>query len=323
MAGHQRGSLHARQIKNREVECSPAQRLLAWYRANGRASLPWRTRRDPYYTVVSEFMLQQTQVDRVVPKFDAFVRRFPDFRTLAAASVADVLREWKGLGYNSRAVRLKKLAEEVTSRFGGAMPRDPAALRALPGIGPYTAQAVRAFAYDEDEAACDVNVRRVVHRLLFGIEFPAQADARTLDERARELVPHGEAHDWNSAMMDLGATICTARAPKCLTCPLRADCVAAPIDAVALETLRKRWAKAPSPQAALKFERTTRYARGRIVDRLRELPPGQAISLLDLHADLREKLGERSAEDLRELVIALKRDGLVAVDREENIRLSE
>lgn len=298
-------------------------RLLAWYATNGRADLPWRVMRDPYYTVVSEFMLQQTQVDRVVPKFEAFVRRFPDFRALAAATTADVLREWKGLGYNSRAVRLKKLAEEIVTRFDGSMPRESSALRALPGIGPYTAQAVRAFGFDEDAAACDVNVRRVVHRLLFGVEFPPTADAKTLDERAAELVPRGEAHDWNSAMMDLGATICTARAPKCLVCPLRAECVAAPIDSTALEVLRKRWAKAPSPQTALKFERTTRYARGRIVDRLRELPSGQAISLLDLYADLQEKLGERSKQEMRDLVIALERDGLVAVDHRDEVRLVE
>jgi len=268
-------------------------------------------------------MLQQTQVDRVVPKFEAFVQRFPDFRALAAATTADVLREWKGLGYNSRAVRLKKLAEEVVTRFDGTMPRELGALRALPGIGPYTAQAVRAFAFHEDTAACDVNVRRVVHRLLFGIEFPPLADAKTLDERALELVPSGEAHDWNSAMMDLGATICTARAPKCLICPLRADCSAAPTDAATIETLRKRWAQAPSPQSALKFERTTRYARGRIVDRLRELPPGQAISLLDLQADLRPQLGERTPTEVQALVTALQRDGLVTVDRHERIRLRE
>ncbi len=298
-------------------------RLLAWYAANGRADLPWRVKRDPYYTVISEFMLQQTQVDRVVPKFVTFVRRFPDFRTLAAATTADVLRGWKGLGYNSRAVRLKKLAEEIVAHFGGKMPRQLTTLLALPGIGPYTAQAVRAFGFNEDVAACDVNVRRVVHRLLFGIEFPPLADAKTLDARAQELVPHDEAHDWNSAVMDLGATICTARAPKCLICPLRADCGAAPIDAAALEELRKRCAKSPSPQAALKFEHTTRYARGRIVDRLRELPPSQAISLLELHADLQGTLGERTAQDVRDLVQSLEHDGLVALTKDEFVRLSE
>jgi len=285
--------------------------LLGWYARDGRADLPWRVRRDPYSTVVSEFMLQQTQVDRVAPKFAAFVARFPDFASLAAASVADVLREWKGLGYNSRAVRLKRLADAVAAEHGGAMPRDLAELRALPGIGPYTASAVRAFAYDEDDAACDVNVRRVVHRAFYGLEFPAKATARDLDARALAIVPPGRAHDWNSAMMDLGATVCTARAPKCDACPLAAWCVAAPIDPASLEVARKRHAKPLSPQAGLRFERTTRYARGRIVDRLRELPPGSAISLLDLHRDLESVLPERTLGDVGVVVAALERDGLV------------
>ena len=294
--------------------------LLGWYARDGRADLPWRVRRDPYYTVVSEFMLQQTQVDRVVPKFAAFVARFPDFAGLAAASVADVLREWKGLGYNSRAVRLKKLADAVMAEHDGAMPRDAARLRALPGIGPYTASAVRAFAYDEDAAACDVNVRRVVHRLFYGVEFPPKADDRTLDARALAIVPPGCAHDWNSAMMDLGATVCTARAPKCGICPLAVGCAAAPVDAPALEAARKLHAKPLSPQAGLRFERTTRYARGRIVDLLRELPPGHAISLLDLHRELAPALPDRSLDEVAGVVGALVRDGLVEGEDEFRLR---
>ena len=294
--------------------------LLGWYARAGRADLPWRVRRDPYFTVVSEFMLQQTQVDRVVPKFAAFVARFPGFAALAAATVADVVREWKGLGYNSRAVRLKRLAEIVVAEHGGAMPRDPAQLRALPGIGPYTASAVRAFAYDEDDAACDVNVRRVVHRLFYGIEFPPQAGDRILDARALAAVPPGMGHDWNSAMMDLGATVCTARAPKCGICPVAAFCAAAPVDAVALEAARKRFARPLSAQAALRFEETTRFARGRIVDRLRELPPGAGISLLDLHRELTPVLGGRSIDEVGGVVGALVRDGLVEGDDEFRLR---
>ena len=294
--------------------------LLDWYARYGRAGLPWRVRRDPYCTVVSEFMLQQTQVDRVVPKFVAFVERFPGFANLAAASVADVLREWKGLGYNSRAVRLKHLADAVVALHGGAMPRDPVHLRALPGIGPYTASAVRVFAYDDDDAACDVNVRRVVHRVFYGIEFPPATNDRALDARALALVPSGLAHDWNSAMMDLGATVCTARAPKCGSCPLAATCAAAPVDAAALEGARKLHAKPLSPQAGLRFERTTRYARGRIVDRLRELPPGRAISLLDLHRELTPALPGRSLDEVGGVLGALVRDGLVEGEVEFRLR---
>jgi A/G-specific adenine glycosylase len=296
--------------------------LAAWYRLHGRAALPWRVTRDPYFTLVSEFMLQQTQVDRVVPKFEAFVARFPDFRTLARSSTADVLREWKGLGYNSRAIRLKQAAEAVCERFGGEMPREEPLLRRLPGVGPYTAAAVRAFAFNLDDAPVDTNIRRIVHRLFYGVEFPPKASPRELDERASELVPTGEAHDWNSAMMDLGANLCTARAPKCLLCPLVSNCAAAPIDSAALETARTANAKPRSPQATLRFESTTRYARGRIVDRLRELPPGAAISLLDLHREVSPLLPGRAIDEVDELVGALVRDGLVA-RRGERIALAE
>jgi A/G-specific adenine glycosylase len=291
-------------------------RLLAWYRRHGRAALPWRIARDPYYTLVSEFMLQQTQVDRVAPSFAAFIERFPDVASLARACVADVLRQWKGLGYNSRAVRLKGVADAVATLHGGAIPSDRDALRALPGVGEYTAAAIRAFGFDIDDAPVDTNIRRIMHRLFYGIEYPRATAARELDRRARELVPPGAAHDWNSALMDLGATICTARAPKCLLCPLRGDCAAAPIGAAVLDALRTANAKKRSPKQAMKFEQTARYARGRIVDRLRDLPAGQRISLLDLHRSIEPALPGRSLEDLRALVAALERDGLVARDGE-------
>ncbi|HEX3368007.1 MAG TPA: hypothetical protein VHS56_00395 [Candidatus Cybelea sp.] len=289
-------------------------RLLRWFGRHGRASLPWRTVRSPYRTVVSEFMLAQTQVDRVVPRFEAFVERFPDFASLAGAPLADVLREWKGLGYNSRAVRLHRLARAVVGDHGGTLPAGAAALRALPGVGPYTLAAIRTFAFNLDDAPVDTNVRRIVHRLFFGIEHPPAASAARLDERARALVPRGRAHDWNSALMDLGASLCTARAPKCLLCPLRVDCSAAPIDAAALELARAANVKHPAPQAAIPFEQSRRFARGRIIDRLRELPPGQRISLLDLTRAVRPQLAGRSNAELREVVAALERDGLISSD---------
>lgn len=290
------------------------QRLLDWYERNGRDHLPWRQTRDPYAILVSEFMLQQTQVDRVLPKYEAFIDRFPTFAALAEASTADILRLWKGLGYNSRAVRLKQIAKEIIERFDGQMPSNETELRSLPGIGPYTVAAIRAFAFDLDDAAIDTNVRRVVHRVLHGLEHPPIAALSRLDADAHDLVPHGRGHDWNSAMMDLGSSICTARAPKCLLCPLQQVCAAAPIDAVALERARNTHARPRSPEQVLPFERTTRYARGRIIDRLRELPPGKRISLLDLHRDLQALVG-RTPEEIERLALALERDGLVDVDR--------
>lgn len=286
--------------------------LLNWYERHGRAHLPWRRTRDPYSILVSEFMLQQTQVDRVLPKYEAFLARFPGVASLAAATTADVLRMWQGLGYNSRAVRLKQIAQMVVDRFGGVMPSDEQTLRSLPGIGPYTVAALRAFAFDCDDAAIDTNVRRVTHRVVHGLEHPPKVAQSQLDDDARALVPHGRGHDWNSAMMDLGATVCTARAPKCLLCPLQAACAAAPIDPALLERARVTHARRRSPQEAVPFEQTTRYARGRIIDRLRALPAGQRISLLDLHREVTGHIG-RSSQDLEQLVQALERDGLVAV----------
>jgi A/G-specific adenine glycosylase len=274
-------------------------RLLEWYALNGRAELPWRIVRDPYYTLVSEFMLQQTQVDRVVPKFRAFVERFPNFGALAAASTADVLRAWKGLGYNSRAVRLKRVAEAVVRHHGGRMPAAINELLDLPGIGPYTAAAVRAFAFDLDDLPVDTNVRRIAERV-----------GHTLNP------PRGKAHDWASALMDLGATICKARAPKCLLCPLQNDCAVAPlVDGPNASPQRKRSAPVP-------FEQTARYARGRVIDRLRELPPGKRISFLDLHRELETVLPGRTVDDVRTLVRALERDGLIARDGE-SVALAE
>jgi A/G-specific adenine glycosylase len=288
----------------------PSAALLAWYARQGRVHLPWRTTRDPYRILVSETMLQQTQVERVIPLYEAFVARFPTFEALAAAEAGDVVRAWRGLGYNSRAVRLHALANAVVARHGGALPQETAALRALPGIGAYTAAAVRAFAFDLDDAAVDVNVRRVIHRVAFGVEHPPRAGDGTLDTLAIAAVPRGAGHDWNSAMMDLGATLCTARAPKCLVCPLRDACVAAPIDRAQLaERVR---ANAPKDaQAKVPFERTARFLRGRIVDRLRDLVPGEALAIEALQQDLARIVPADRLHEIPDIVEALERDDIV------------
>ena len=288
--------------------------LLDWFERSGRSSLPWRTDRAPYRIVVAEFMLQQTQVDRVVPLFDAFVARWPTFEALAAASRADVLRAWKGLGYNSRAIRLHGLARAVCERYGGVLPAGEAELLSLAGVGPYTARAIAAFAFDADLAAADTNVRRIVHRTQYGLEWPPQATPAELDRRADELVPPGRGYAFNSAMMDLGATICTARAPKCLLCPLVRCCAAAPIDPAVLRERAAASARAKSPQERIAFERTTRFVRGRIVDRLRELAPDAAISLLDLHAALSEDVRHHERAEVEAVLERLVAEGLVERD---------
>ncbi len=289
----------------------PSEALLAWYAAHGRRHLPWRLTRDPYSIVVSETMLQQTQVERVIPHYERFVARWPDFAALAAADPGDVVRAWRGLGYNSRAVRLHALARAVVARHGGTLPAELGALRALPGIGAYTAAAVRAFAFELDDAAMDVNLRRVVHRVRLGLEHPPLADERTLDTLALAAVPPGAAHDWNSALMDLGATVCTARAPKCLLCPLREHCAAAPVDPSMLAERARAHAKRKPPQSAIPFERTTRFLRGRVIDRLRDVPPREALTLAALERDLAAVVPTDRLHEIASIVDALVRDGIV------------
>lgn len=203
--------------------------LLAWYDVNAR-TLPWRAPPgtpppDPYRVWLSEVMLQQTQVAAVIPYFEAFTTRWPDFASLAAAADADVMSAWAGLGYYARARNLLAAARAVTETHSGRLPGDEAALRALPGFGAYTAAAVAAIAFGQRAVVVDGNVERVVARL-FAVTDPlpgAKAQIRTL---AGAITPDARAGDFAQAMMDLGATICTPRNPKCLLCPLAAACAA-------------------------------------------------------------------------------------------------
>lgn len=256
-------------------------------------------------------MLQQTQVERVIPLYEAFLARFPSFAALAAADAGDAVRAWRGLGYNSRAVRLHALARTVVERHGGTLPRDTAELRALPGIGAYTAAAVRAFAFELDDAATDVNLRRVIHRVAFGLEHPRLADDATLDTLAIAAVPSGAAHDWNSALMDLGATLCTARTARCLVCPLRDECAAAPVDSAQLAARAREHAPRRTPQETMAFERTTRYLRGRIIDRLRDVPARESLAVDALQNDLAKTIPADRLHEIPGVLDALVRDGIV------------
>ena len=204
--------------------------LLAWYADQGRAHLPWRHTRDPYAVLVSEVMLQQTQVDRVLPKYQEFMSRFPTLESLAAAPAADAIKAWASLGYNMRAVRLQQIARQAVEQYGGALPQTLDGLMALKGIGRYTAGAIACFAFGLPVATVDTNIRRVLWRLFRGIEPPiwpsgarAQRDTLALAEWA--LPPH-HAYDWQQALMDLGATVCASRRPLCERCPLAVSCAA-------------------------------------------------------------------------------------------------
>jgi A/G-specific adenine glycosylase len=181
--------------------------------------LPWRRTRDPWAILVAESMLQQTQVARVVPRWHEFLERFPDVRACADARPGEVVAAWAGLGYNRRAVQLHACAQAVRDRHDGVMPDDIDALRALPGIGPYTARAVLAFAFERDVAVVDTNVARVLARV-----GGSRLTASAAQARADSLVPEGEGWRWNQAMLDFGALSCTKRDPGCAGCDLRSAC---------------------------------------------------------------------------------------------------
>jgi A/G-specific adenine glycosylase len=203
-----------------------APRLLKWYRRHGR-TLPWRGHPDPYAVWVSEIMLQQTRVETVIPYFEKWMQQFPTIKDLAEALEQEVLNVWEGLGYYSRARNLHKAAKIIMDEYDGKLPHDPKTLRKLPGIGRYTVGAIASIAFNMDEPTLDGNLRRVFARL-FDVSEPADSSTgeKILWALAAEHLPKGQAGDYNQALMDLGATICLPKNPRCLICPLMELCEA-------------------------------------------------------------------------------------------------
>jgi len=259
-------------------------------------------------------MLQQTQVSRVVPKYAEFLRRFPTLRSLAAAPLRDVLRCWSGLGYNRRARRLWECARVVLER-GGTIPRDVAALRALPGIGRYTAGAIASFAYGAAEPAVDTNIRRVLSRSLLGVDAAAES---TVWRIASEALPR-DAAEWNHALMDIGALFCRPK-PACDACPLNKACVWNALnparsrarDYITRASLehyrskRKGAQRRPEP-----FQGSRRQHRGRVVRALAQTP---SMSLMQLGPQVKKGFSKTDLAWLHELLGDLERDGLVALN---------
>lgn len=194
--------------------------LLTWYAGHGRA-LPWRRTRDPYRIMVAEIMLHQTQVARVIPKYHEWLRIYPSWRALAQAPLRHIRKVWYPLGYNVRPIRLQQIARTVCDTYRGRLPDTKAALLSLPGVGRYTAGALLTFAYGKREPILDTNVRRVLRRVFLGNR---SVPDRILWDLSAALLPHRRAYDFNQALMDLGAIVCTARAPACPRCPMRRLC---------------------------------------------------------------------------------------------------
>jgi A/G-specific adenine glycosylase len=278
--------------------------LLRWHRSRGMQA-PWRESGDPYQTLVAAVMAQQTQMSRVMPSYERFISAFPTVESLAAASLADVIRVWAGMGYNQRAVRLHRAARTIAAE---GWPRRAAELERIDGIGPFTAAVIASFAFGEPAACVDTNVRRVLGRLA-GREEPSTAELQRLADVA--IAVRAPAR-WNQALMDYGARVCVPR-PKCGECVVSGWCAsreryASPVRKVAEPRTAYR-AKRPQPA----YEGSARWYRGKIIDVLRALPPGGSVALRSLRTKIAANGDGPSDEETRALLEALERAGLAVV----------
>ena len=321
--------------------------LLGWYDAHAR-DLPWRRTRDPYAILVAEVMLQQTQVERVLPKYAEFLGAFPTLAHLARAPRSEGIRRWAPLGYNRRAVHLHRTAQHVVEHCDGVLPRDVAVLQTLPGIGRYTAAAIACFAFDAQVPILDTNVRRVLGRVFYDAWALPDGDSAAPSDRqgwqlATTALPPGQSYVWNQALMDLGATICTAARPACPQCPLGPVCafrqqrlttdnlgplfappateapvtggpgrrVAERSPAFVAHRAHRGRLRGTTPATSERFVGSRRWYRGRILTALRALTPEATISLGELGPQVREDFAADHVPWLAELVQALASDGLL------------
>lgn len=255
--------------------------IINWFKKNKR-DLPWR-KTDAWGVLVSEFMLQQTPVNRVLPIYIEWMKRWPTAAALAKATPAEVITAWGRLGYPRRALRLHECAKVITHKLNGQIPREEAELRALPGIGEYTAAAIAAFAFEERSLVLDINIRRLFARLIDGIQIPAASATKAEKSRYEELIPKKDPHLWAAATMELGAVICTSQSPKCGICPVANECVWRSLDYPKSEVVKRQQT----------WHGTDRQCRGTIVQALREnevLTKNQISQLWDVPSQLEKAL---------------------------------
>ena len=315
--------------------------LLVWHCEQGMRA-PWRESGDPYEVLIAAVMAQQTQMSRVMPSFERFVAAFPSVESLAAASLGDVIRVWAGMGYNQRAIRLHRAARTIVA---DGWPREAASLARIDGIGPFTAAIIASFAFGEPAACVDTNVRRVLGRLA-GEEG---IDGKRLQALADGALVAGEPARWNQAVMDYGARVCTVR-PKCGECVVSRWCgwwreqnaenkrqkstrprarqavssgdSRAPLHELVADERGTYEVKPRAKKARAKFEGSSRYWRGRIVDALRALPAGGSIGVAELRRVIANGAEAPEADEVRELIAALEEHGLLVVHRG-RVRLPE
>jgi A/G-specific adenine glycosylase len=267
--------------------------------------LPFRGTTDPYLVLVSETLLQQTQISRGGPAWIRFTAEFPTVQSLATATPAAVLRAWQGLGYNRRAINLQRAARIVVGELGGAFPRDVAGLERLPGVGPYTARAVASIAYRIPTGAVDTNVRRVLGRVLAG--DPAGLTPRHLQAAADELVDLAQPDAWTHALMDIGSTLCRPTRPLCPDCPVAPFCRYAGGERSTVAASKVAERRRPQTSRAGEFATTTRWLRGRILDQLCEARG-------DEWTTFGQPIGAHDLAAVRGSLVAMERDGLLELD---------
>lgn len=268
-----------------------------WFQHEGRTHLPWRQTRDPYAICVSEFMLQQTQVERVIPKYETWLQSFPTWGDLATASPAEVLRLWSGLGYNSRALRLQKLAQAVVTDYQGILPRTTDELLSLPGIGPYTAAALQAFAFDQEVPVIDTNIERILLRYFWAVPESKREQVQIklqLLLKEQEATQHQPfARYFFQALMDFGAKICRTK-PQCQICPLRDSCQAYQVQSFTVKKAKQSY-----------FPHSRRFYRGQVLKLLKDR---DKIMIADL-----EKLIDIQGYAWAEIIQTLQKDQLIIV----------
>lgn len=255
--------------------------ITSWFKKNKR-DLPWR-KTDAWGVLVSEFMLQQTPVNRVLPVYESWMKRWPTADDVAKATPAEVITAWGRLGYPRRALRLHECAKEITHNFKGKIPESEAELRTLPGIGEYTAAAITAFAFEKRSLVLDINIRRLFARLFDGVETPTQSATKIEKSRYEELIPKKDPHLWAAATMELGAVICTSQSPKCGICPVAHVCTWRSLDYPKSDVVKRRQS----------WHGTDRQCRGTIVQALREnevLTKSQITQLWDVPSQLEKAL---------------------------------
>ncbi len=288
--------------------------ILHWYSLHKR-DLPWRKEGiDPYKVVVSEIMLQQTQVPRVIEKFKEFLEKFPTIQDLARASNAEVIQAWSGMGYNRRALLLHQFARKIVENYDGVIPFQSEALRKLPGIGPYTAGSIASFAFNQPEPAIDVNVRRIYHRFFYGKDQGspgASSDEKELYALVKKTIPEGHSRDLHNALMDFGSLVCTRDAPRCGECLLQKSCRFAPLYSTkkekALFVMEKKKEK-----GVYENERyiPNRIFRGRIVEFVRK-NDGKCFAVTDFGEVIKKDYTKTEQKWLLELCQKLKDEGLL------------